>query len=135
MACVAANASALPDAAAVSTPNAAAAAEAWMGVVLALLACALSAFGGVYSELLLKKDGQARPRPPHAREHAHARKRMRACMRLLSPLFGCLPQLHSIHLQNLLLYAWGVGFNALALLWRDRERLRIVRPARNPATR
>ena len=63
------------------------AAGAWLGAIVALLACLLSAFGGVYSELLLKKDGQ----------------------------------LHSIHLQNLLLYAWGVGFNALALFLKDRD--------------
>ena len=39
----------------------------------------LSAFAGVYSELLLKKDGNS----------------------------------HSIHLQNMMLYSWGVLFNAM----------------------
>ena len=34
------------------------AAGAWLGAIVALLACLLSAFGGVYSELLLKKDGK-----------------------------------------------------------------------------
>lgn len=33
-------------------------AGAWLGAIVALLACLLSAFGGVYSELLLKKDGK-----------------------------------------------------------------------------
>jgi UDP-galactose transporter len=60
-----------------------------IGAAVALVACVLSAFGGVYSELLLKKDGA----------------------------------LHSIHLQNLLLYGWGVIFNSLALLVKDRERI------------
>jgi hypothetical protein len=32
-------------------------AGALLGASVALVACALSAFGGVYSELLLKKDG------------------------------------------------------------------------------
>ena len=41
--------------------------------------CVLSAFAGVYSELLLKKDGNS----------------------------------HSIHLQNMMLYSWGVLFNAM----------------------
>lgn len=56
--------------------------EAWIGVSLTLLACFLSSFAGVYSELLLKKDGE----------------------------------IHSIHLQNMLLYVWGVLFNFVALL-------------------
>ena len=52
-----------------------------IGVLVALLACLNSAFAGVYSELLLKKDGS----------------------------------LHSIHLQNMLLYTWGVLFNIIAV--------------------
>jgi len=59
----------------------------WLGALVAMLACLLSAFGGIYSELLLKKDGQC----------------------------------HSIHLQNMLLYGWGVVFNATALVFKDRE--------------
>ena len=59
----------------------------FIGVSVALFACLNSAFGGVYSELLLKKDGS----------------------------------LHSIHLQNLLLYAWGVLFNFIGLLVKDHE--------------
>jgi UDP-sugar transporter A1/2/3 len=62
----------------------------FMGIVLALVACFNSAFGGVYAELLLKKDGD----------------------------------LHSIHLQNIMLYAWGVLFNAAAMLAKDGEQLR-----------
>ena len=62
-------------------------APALLGAIIALFACLLSAFGGVYSELLLKKDGN----------------------------------LHSIHLQNLLLYGWGIVFNGAALLFRERE--------------
>ena len=62
---------------------------ALLGASVALVTCVLSAFGGVYSELLLKKDGN----------------------------------LHSIHLQNMLLYAWGVLFNGIALLVKDKERL------------
>ena len=53
------------------------------------MACFNSAFAGVYSELLLKKDGS----------------------------------LHSIHLQNMLLYSWGILFNGVALFVKDRERL------------
>ena len=60
---------------------------AWLGSIAALVTCVLSAFGGVYSELLLKKDGN----------------------------------LHSIHLQNALLYSWGVLFNGLALVLKDRH--------------
>lgn len=60
-----------------------------IGVACALAACLLSAFAGVYSELLLKKDGD----------------------------------LHSIHLQNMLLYAWGVVFNSVALVIKDHEQL------------
>ena len=59
----------------------------FIGVAVALLACLNSAFGGVYSELLLKKDGS----------------------------------LHSIHLQNMLLYAWGVLFNCIGLLIKDHD--------------
>lgn len=61
--------------------------QAAVGGAVALCTCVLSAFGGVYSELLLKKDGA----------------------------------LHSIHLQNAILYSWGVLFNAVALLIRDRD--------------
>ena len=64
-------------------------APALIGAFIALLACLLSAFGGVYSELLLKKDGN----------------------------------LHSIHLQNMLLYGWGIVFNGAALFIKDRERI------------
>jgi len=64
-------------------------AGAVVGATVAVLACLLSAFGGVYSELLLKKDGN----------------------------------LHSIHLQNMLLYSWGVLFNALALAFKDRKHI------------
>jgi len=63
--------------------------SAWIGVLVALLACLNSAFAGVYSEMLLKKDGS----------------------------------LHSIHLQNMLLYTWGVLFNAIGLLVKDSEHL------------
>ena len=66
---------------------AALAASPYIGAMLTLLACVFSAFAGVYSELLLKKDGQ----------------------------------LHSIHLQNMMLYAWGVVFNASTLLIKDRD--------------
>lgn len=59
----------------------------WIGVAVALFACFNSAFAGVYSELLLKKDGS----------------------------------LHSIHLQNMMLYGWGIGFNAIALYVKDGE--------------
>jgi len=55
----------------------------YIGVGTALLACVLSAAGGIYSELLLKKEGRR----------------------------------HSIHLQNMLLYTWGVLFNVITL-WR-----------------
>jgi len=54
-----------------------------------LVSCLNSAFAGVYSELLLKRDGS----------------------------------LHSIHLQNVLLYSWGMLFNALLLLAKDSEQL------------
>lgn len=62
---------------------------AWIGVLAALVACLLSALGGVYSEKLLKKDGQ----------------------------------MHSIHLQNMLLYSWGILFNGFALVTRDGARV------------
>ncbi|KAL1524505.1 hypothetical protein AB1Y20_019399 [Prymnesium parvum] len=62
---------------------------AFIGVAVALLACLNSAFAGVYSELLLKKDGSV----------------------------------HSIHLQNMMLYTWGVLFNGLALIIKDHEQL------------
>lgn len=62
-------------------PNGTTASGIFVGVAFALFACLNSAFAGVYSELLLKKDGA----------------------------------LHSIHLQNMLLYIWGVIFNAIAL--------------------
>jgi len=61
-----------------------------IGVLVELLACFNSAFAGVYSELLLKKDGN----------------------------------LHSIHLQNMLLYSWGVLFNGIALVAKDHEQLK-----------
>jgi len=60
---------------------------AFIGVLLALLACFNSSFAGVYSELLLKKDGN----------------------------------LHSIHLQNILLYSWGVVFNGIAVAIKDQK--------------
>lgn len=63
---------------------------AWIGVAVALLACLNSAFAGVYSELLLKKDGKT----------------------------------HSIHLQNMLLYIWGVLFNGVALAVKDNRQLK-----------
>jgi UDP-galactose transporter len=59
----------------------------YIGGLCTMLTCFLSAFAGVYSELLLKKDGR----------------------------------LHPIHLQNQLLYAWGILFNSLALFAHDRE--------------
>jgi UDP-sugar transporter A1/2/3 len=59
--------------------------SAFIGVVVTLVACLNSAFAGVYSELLLKKDGS----------------------------------LHSIHLQNMLLYSWGVLFNLTAVFVKD----------------
>jgi len=62
---------------------------ALIGAFVALITCFLSALGGIYSELLLKRDGQ----------------------------------LHSIHLQNSMLYSWGVLFNATALFFKDRERI------------
>ena len=65
---------------------AAAAAESTaVGVACAVLTCLLSAFGGVYSERLMKHGAVA----------------------------------HSIHLQNMLLYVWGVLFNSLTLLGAD----------------
>ena len=70
----------LPSASCSSAPS-----SSVFGVSLALLACLLSAFGGVYSERLLRKDGEQ----------------------------------HTIHLQNALLYAWGVAFNGLALFGKD----------------
>ena len=70
-------------------PNSWSGSDAIIGVAVSLLACFNSAFAGVYSELLLKKDGS----------------------------------LHSIHLQNMLLYAWGILFNGIALLVKDRERV------------
>jgi len=58
-----------------------------MGAVATIASCVLSSFAGVYSEVLLKREGQA----------------------------------HSIHLQNICLYMWGVCFNTLGMtiLYRD----------------
>ena len=58
-----------------------------MGAVATIASCLLSSFAGVYSEILLKREGQV----------------------------------HSIHLQNVILYMWGVVFNAIAVvvLYRD----------------
>jgi len=67
----------------------AAAPSSRIGVAAAVLTCVLSAFGGVYSERLMKQDARA----------------------------------HSIHLQNMLLYLWGVGFNLLALVGGDGGRI------------
>lgn len=60
-----------------------------IGVAAAVLTCVLSALGGVYSEHLMKRDGDR----------------------------------HSVHLQNMLLYGWGVCFNLLALLLSDGGRV------------
>ena len=59
--------------------------DAVVGALATVASCLLSSFAGVYSELLLKKDGN----------------------------------LHSIHLQNLMLYAWGVVLNLIGLVWID----------------
>ena len=59
----------------------------FLGAMLTMVTGLLSAFAGVYSELLLKKDGQ----------------------------------LHSIHLQNIMLYTWGILFNSSALFAHDRD--------------
>ena len=61
-----------------------------VGVMCAVLTCILSAFGGVYSERLMKDDATV----------------------------------HSIHLQNMLLYAWGSAFNGMALLGKDFSKIR-----------
>ena len=53
----------------------------WVGVLLTLVTCISSSFGGVINEALLKKDGA----------------------------------IHSLFLQNALLYAWGVLINGVAL--------------------
>lgn len=58
---------------------------AWIGDLLTIMSCVLSAFAGIYSELLLKKDGGR----------------------------------HSLHLQNVMLYSWGVVFNSIAIAIRD----------------
>lgn len=58
---------------------------AWMGDLLTIMSCVLSAFAGIYSEVLLKKDGGR----------------------------------HSLHLQNVMLYSWGVVFNSIAIAIRD----------------
>jgi len=63
--------------------------EVFLGVLLVLVTCFNSGFAGVYSELLLKKDGS----------------------------------MHSIHLQNMMLYAWGLLFNAIAMVLKDHEQL------------
>jgi UDP-galactose transporter len=55
--------------------------DAVVGALATVASCLLSSFAGVYSELLLKKDGN----------------------------------LHSIHLQNLMLYAWGVVLNLISM--------------------
>ena len=59
--------------------------DEWVGAALTVFTCALSAFGGVYHELLLKTDATT----------------------------------HSLHLQNLLVYSWGVVINGIAPVWND----------------
>lgn len=60
---------------------------AWIGDLLTIMSCVMSAFAGIYSELLLKKDGGR----------------------------------HSLHLQNIMLYFWGVVFNSVAIAIRDHK--------------
>lgn len=59
--------------------------DGWIGVLLTVCSCLLSALAGIYSEQLLKTNGK----------------------------------LHSIHLQNMLLYAFGVLINLACLLIKD----------------
>lgn len=61
----------------------------WVGVLLTLVTCVSSSFGGVVNEALLKKDGH----------------------------------LHSLFLQNAMLYSWGVLINATALGIRSHEKV------------
>ena len=61
----------------------------WLGVVLTLVTCVASSFGGVFNEALLKKDGA----------------------------------IHSLFLQNALLYVWGVLINGIALGVRSHDKI------------
>jgi drug/metabolite transporter (DMT)-like permease len=64
----------------------------WVGVLLTLVTCISSSFGGVVNEALLKKDGA----------------------------------IHSLFLQNALLYAWGVLINGVALGVRSHESIAAI---------
>jgi drug/metabolite transporter (DMT)-like permease len=64
----------------------------WVGVLLTLVTCISSSFGGVVNEALLKKDGAV----------------------------------HSLFLQNALLYVWGVLINGIALGVLSHERVAAI---------
>lgn len=64
-------------------------AGAWLGAIVALLACLLSAFGGVYSELLLKKDGKLHS--IHLQNMVRALANTHARARTHTPPAACTP--------------------------------------------
>tara|TARA_Y100000389_G_scaffold204725_2_gene259228 strand:- start:10964 stop:11962 length:999 start_codon:yes stop_codon:yes gene_type:complete len=66
--------------------------DEWLGVMLTLITCLSSSFGGVINEALLKRDGH----------------------------------LHSLFLQNALLYGWGILINGVALVVHSYQEVAVI---------